>query len=856
MANGPSKSSSSGSLASVKKTLLFSSTSSSSSLRILDWLAVASTTIVLALCAQHIHEMMGISKFMLLIEDPFVIDDTTSTTGIGSNKKVMCDSSSSTTSNREILVMDQQQQQNQQHDGLLSEQQNDNHASHSKHHHEKSTRSTTQQHHQYTKFYQSQTDDGRSGNNNNFCSRIPSELSASTLWNQNLNTILHAIITTSMNDNDSIVENENNINKNKEFIKMKYLLTSQLLSFLTPNSYLQLGIRAPPSYQAWNLILQKIHNRINQPDQYPIIQMVVFGSSEISVDDDACCDSPMISTVEEEENELLLEERRQPQQNLFEKKQSNQKVSSCHWSFILTRFINNILLSSFNQSPQQDQSSSKMVVNVTMMMSPPGGGDYITTSQWATNIAQYHLWPSHLLSHNNNDGPDIIVNSYASNDMFLPLRNYYAEQDINYYHFQRTITQNFIRSCLFSTTTTTTSSSCDKSTATSTTSTNGENNDNTNAIRSSSSSKSSPPLVIHLNDYIEESNQYQHNSILAETIKARSLQQMIDYYNTGLISYTDVIQRLVYATGSDDDTNNSDNESSSSSLLLQHGLTRQTAISITMAYAFWHYTIQFCSHQEEESKQQLKQQEQPPVVVVPSETLQLVDTVIPPILDLDLCLGNVTQLWKQEQQRQSERKCSTKSLCYLTFGVPSTTTSTDTNLEQFIQVNNGWKIIRPLEGGERLVAEQQGALLRLQVPLQKQQQQQKDTLDGITIQLFTVYQDEEPIRNTPSELKWKVRFIGTRGGRGDNDISNNSNSSLRRTRFRRRQLRSVPANVWHDSGMIAGTHNSPAVVAIPHVIELQTKGYASGGVELQLELVDGDKFQIVAIMICDNDESL
>ncbi|CAB9496947.1 expressed unknown protein [Seminavis robusta] len=463
---------------------------------------------------------------------------------------------------------------------------------------------------------------------------------------------------------------------------------------------------------------------------------------------------------------------------------NEEQGQDCLWPVRLEHLINSMLRSG-------DADKKRKIVKITPKFHPL----VPVTTEFDTAIVKNGLWKQQ---------PDVIISSFTAEDMYLPKRGWDTATDINYYHHRRQVIQEFIRACL----------------------------DLQPCPRQQS------PLLINIDDYVvgnAHNNQLvQLGPVLAETTQARVLQLLSDYYGTALVSYAEVVRKLVYASKNLHSPLVQNLAKTLSSSDRQHGTVDSEylgpiAMTLTLAYSFLKYTVTYCSDQAIH-----KSDEENPIIAL--SIRQLAETV-PPQLNTDLCLTNVTKFWEEEHQHRNEH-CSgaelvarataaTTSSCAFAFWGSTQATEQDLEgyLTKFVSDKRGWEA-RP---GGQLVATQNGAAVSFTFPVPSASQQQKRW----SIQLFSTVKDAAA-SSVASKLKWEVSARGKRRSRRLEQQQNATSTST--------------------SGIVEGTHDSPHTVALPSTIWLDNlQGMVPSHVDLKLELVEGDEFEIVAMMFCSSD---
>ena len=604
-----------------------------------------------------------------------------------------------------------------------------------------------------------------------FCSRIPKDVSAAHLWNNHLEEILEA-----SSNVDEIAT---------------HLLTAKLLQFLTPSKYLDLGHRSRPSRRAWGNLLHKIQARMVS-DSAPMVHIVAFGAGSMNC-------------------ELVEPGAETPRENATEF--GAEQEIDCLWPVRLEALVNNLL----NRGKRD--GDARGIINITPMYHPP---NIATTTEFDTEIVKQGAWVDFIVRHG---GPDVILSAFNAHDMYLPKRGWKTAEDINYYHHQRQMIQDFLRTCL-------------------------------QVPTCNSQKEHEPPLVISVDDYVGN----QHGPIMAENVQARVLQLLSDYYETGFVSYAEVIRKLVYLsddsplehaalkewasdwtslTTTGTSTSTTTDTTAQVATVIQHGMIGPIAMTMTLAYSFLKTTISYCSEQSSRmstDNEEEEEEEESDNSIISKEALRLADEVPPPYLDTDLTLGNVMEKWDAEKPKEDQRNelCKTKPAsgkpenCVFEFwgGIKATATGLKEYLDEYLEGDmTGWEA---REGGTLFATQEQASLHLRFVPLRE---------DHWTLRLFSVFRDKDP-----SKLHWEISTTGGGRRRGRKLLPHHNSTTKADSESRRLQ-----ANT--KTGTIDGTHDTPATVALPTTIDLDMGTFKST-VDLKLQLIEGSEFEIVGMFFC------
>jgi hypothetical protein len=209
-------------------------------------------------------------------------------------------------------------------------------------------------------------------------------------------------------------------------------------------------------------------------------------------------------------------------------------------------------------------------------------------------------------------------------------------------------------------------------------------------------------------------------------VNSRMLHQVVDYYDTGLISYTQVVRRLVYA------------ETTTLSPLA----TSPSGILWTALYSFLDFTVTYCNHE------MLMQSTNKSTPFLSDEVLERVEKVLPPPLDGRQSLLTISQEWQKQQETQEQYKeqiCGAtqtgrSATCPSVYWAGHPSTASVSHLGQILR-QDGWSVV---EDG-RLRATKSSATLQWRVPVV--------TTTSWYAQLFVTV--EKTIRD-PVRLQWTV----------------------------------------------------------------------------------------------------
>ena len=203
-----------------------------------------------------------------------------------------------------------------------------------------------------------------------------------------------------------------------------------------------------------------------------------------------------------------------------------------------------------------------------------------TASGIGTQMMKYWIYPDGLKQY----GPDIIINSYSTNDS-LPRFNT-SETDIDK---ARDAVQSFVRTAL------------------------------------ESKPCGAPPLVVHVDDYLGP----QQDLVLGEMKYNMAMVQLAKWYDTVAISYADVVRDIVYSNTSDrtffKDTD------------VHYGIFAHQSIAWSVAFSFLEMLSNYCD--DEYRKRSDGEDDNSGI----RNALNV--PILPPPLTKELMLKNVTRAW-------------------------------------------------------------------------------------------------------------------------------------------------------------------------------------------------------------------
>jgi hypothetical protein len=334
--------------------------------------------------------------------------------------------------------------------------------------------------------------------------------------------------------------------------KMDFLLNKILLP-----SRMRRAVRHIPTFHHDGIrhILDIVHRRMRDPEKFPPLSIAVFGGS-VTIGRN-CLGKPEFHNL------------------------------SCAWPRRFELLVNQIL--------GQD------VVRVYNL----GVGG--TNSDTGTRMLKYWMYPEDLKEF----GPDVIINSYSTNDS-LPPWNATKDQDLVdlILDQSRDRLQNFVREALHS-------RPC-----------------------------GTPPLVVHVDDWLGP----RQVVLLGELSYNTAMVQIAKWYDTFAVSYADVVRDLVYKNTSD--------PTFFKEWDAHYGPWAHQTIAWSLAFATVELLTNFCNDEfqsypnrnctSENEKAHLSKDQ---LLKYPTGQLPL----LPPLLSRKLVLKNVTNEWMHSAKEHAEK---------------------------------------------------------------------------------------------------------------------------------------------------------------------------------------------------------
>jgi len=429
-------------------------------------------------------------------------------------------------------------------------------------------------------------------NRRGFCSLIPPGLSASHLWSKHAERLVAVT-------GKGIYKNQSQ--------QPKWI--QELMQFLSPR-FLRLGFRAPPLPETLQAVLDIIFKRLQDPESNPPLRIAVFGGS-VTQGRGSCVD-PFTDSNKHQD--------------------PPPKKNNCNWVTRIQVFA--------------DEFLGKGVVQVVNLAA---GG---TNTGLAQSVVKYRLYQerSPLFP-----GPDIVINTYTTNDAFVPNHNTDVTNTTQFSDDRRDLHQQFIR----------------------------------NALRSRPCSPL--PLVAYIHDYLGN----MHDRILGERANRNVIQELSDWYHTTFISYSDAVQRIVHAN----DKELAFSAKWENQIDVHFGMPGHVAASWVAAFGALQAVVDHC-------EDEYKVQESPFAGHHSTEVMNLVERVQPPELTKETRLSTISGEWKAEKERidQEDRELCEATTdndvapvvpCVLAFvannaGTVSTAGALTNYLKPRIASNDGW----------------------------------------------------------------------------------------------------------------------------------------------------------------------
>jgi len=428
--------------------------------------------------------------------------------------------------------------------------------------------------------------------------------------------------------------------------------TKSLFKFVTPY-LLEKGLRASPQHSNMQTVMRIIQTKLQHPDTAPPLEVLIVGGS---VTEGGGCENT--------HNALKLNVSNAEKKDFL----GSIKGNACAWPFRLQVLVDAMLGS-----------------GVIRFHNLAVGG---TNSHLALPVLDYWLFPegSVLLER----GPDVIINGYAANDNLPPENKRGDDTNVTgdydfFYKYGLEQEQDFIRACL----------------------------------------QSRPcfgePLVFFVDEYLGN----QHDIVLGELFRFEAVDLLADWYGSvGAISSAEVVRRFVYA--------NTDDVVFSARwkavfgtherrIDVHAGMASHVLIAWTTALSMLTMALNFCEEEvarrgdafnEGESGGEERQQTTY-AKFVDSESMELLQHAIPPILDKELQVSDVKTRWSADALARAQAVAeycekspaagenstaiddSPKQPCSFAFvaapmGTARSVPALNNYVNKFLLNNNGW----------------------------------------------------------------------------------------------------------------------------------------------------------------------
>ena len=329
------------------------------------------------------------------------------------------------------------------------------------------------------------------------------------------------------------------------------------------------------------------------------------------------------------------------------------------------------------------------------------------------------------------------------------------------------------------------------------------------------------PLVVYLDDYIGN----QHNLILAENANGWLVHEMAEWYGAMFISYASVARRLVYANQEETIlTAPWPWESPKGNVEVHFGLSAHIALTWAAAFSFLSAAVDFCDDEYDDHVLSSLFPDQ-----FPQNVFDMVERVPPPVLNAHTQIQTISDTWAEGAKVDSANKathCSVNEThvepCAIAFvAAPSGSVRNAQQLNQFLrrytQNTQGW-----------------GAAVSLSLGGWSQKLGYVANAPNATT---TLYRD-----TTPSEVRaLRVFYLKSYGPEWE------GSSAL----FTLRGLKEGSI-IMEKSFTLDAFHDSNTSLSYQHELYLTPEEELPAGirVELTIQLVRGQSFKIISLVIC------
>jgi len=216
-----------------------------------------------------------------------------------------------------------------------------------------------------------------------------------------------------------------------------------------------------------------------------------------------------------------------------------------------------------------------------------------TSSSTGTNRIKYWMYGDADLI---KSGPDVIVNSYSTNDSLPPWDKKWPEDDLVSINREkiREVLQNFVRESL------------------------------------QSKSCGVPPLVVHVDDYLGP----QQPAMLGELGYVSEMTEIAKYYDTVGISYGEVVRDIVYQNQTDT-TFAGIND-------VHYGSTAHQTVALSVGFASLELLINYCDDEYNAKDVMVEQENEKENFPITKEEMRRDKLFLPPPLTREFLLANAT----------------------------------------------------------------------------------------------------------------------------------------------------------------------------------------------------------------------
>ena len=342
------------------------------------------------------------------------------------------------------------------------------------------------------------------------------------------------------------------------------------------------------------------------------------------------------------------------------------------------------------------------------------------------------------------------------------------------------------------------------------------------------------PVVWYVSEYLGNQNEI----IVAENLRHSAIQFASEYYDFMYVNYAKVIDRFVYSN-SHETLFSPQWERRGKYIVDGHfGMPGHTMLVWVMAYGALQSVVDYCNHQQvigqKVARQQQQQQQSPDAILIPDAASDhFLAKSLPPLLD-NVTWTSISQTWKQDSEKYSqhvhdycaaigenntERPCSFTFLCSH-LGTTRTARSLNKYLSRYTiskKQDTGWEGVDDMRNGW---SNKVGV-----VPTKGVGSKIKFGIDNL----------ESPVR------LMTIHYMKSYGHEWNTSIANFKLSVLNGTK-----------SEFESDFNLTGWHNQQTSVGYPFEFDLGPNTPAGIGkrIELEVTLLQGIKFKIMAIMIC------